>query len=86
MIWQDFVIAIANILMGYALIPQVFKGFKNKKAYIKFQTGLITSLALYILGITLFTLNLFFSGAIALFNATMWLILFIQSIIYKQSY
>jgi len=86
MIWQDFIITIANILMGYALIPQVFKGFKNKKAHIKFQTGLITTIALYLLSITLFTLNLFFSGAVVLFNATMWLILFIQSIIYKQSY
>jgi hypothetical protein len=83
MIWQDLVIAIANILMGYALIPQVYKGFRNKRVFIAFQTGLITTIALYVMGITLLTLKLYFSSIIALFNGIMWTILFIQTIIYR---
>ena len=34
MIWQDVVIAIVNILFSYALIPQVYKGFKHKKGFV----------------------------------------------------
>lgn len=84
MIWQDLIITIGNILVGYALIPQVYKGFKEKKAHIAIQTGIITTIGLYAIGISLLTLNLFFSGAVTSFNATMWLILFIQSIKYKK--
>jgi uncharacterized protein with PQ loop repeat len=83
MIWQD--ITIANILTGYALIPQIYKGFKSKKSHIALQTGIITSIALYIIGITFLTLKLYLSGGIVLSNATMWMILLIQSIIYKKS-
>ena len=84
MIWQDIAITIANVLIGYALIPQVYKGFKSKRNHIAFQTGIITTLALYIMGIAFLTLKLYFSSGIMLFNATMWMILFVQSIIYKK--
>ncbi len=30
MVWQDIVITIINVVFGYALIPQVWKGFKDK--------------------------------------------------------
>ena len=83
MVWQDTVIFIVNIFFAYALIPQVWKGFKDKQGHIAFQTGLLNTILVYIMAITFFTLNLFFSGIISIFNGTIWLILFIQSIIYK---
>jgi hypothetical protein len=84
MIWQDIIITIANILMGYALIPQIYKGFKSRKNYITVQTGIITTIALYIMGTTFLTLKLYLSSGITLFNAILWMILLIQSIIYKK--
>ena len=83
MVWQDIVIFIVNIIFAYALVPQVWKGFKEKKSHIAFQTGILTTTGMYALVIAFFSLGLFFSGIIGTFNATMWLILFIQSIIYK---
>jgi hypothetical protein len=70
--------------MGYALIPQIYKGFKSRKNYITVQTGIITTIALYIMGTTFLTLKLYLSSGITLFNAILWMILLIQSIIYKK--
>jgi len=81
--WQDILITIVNIIFGYALIPQVYKGFKEKKRHIAFQTSLLNTIGMYAMTIAFFSLNLTFSWIIGSFNATMWLILFIQGIIYK---
>jgi len=81
--WQDYVFTIANIFFAYALIPQVLQGFKEKKGHINFQTGFLTTLGMYGVVVAYASLNLWFSTIIGTFNATMWLILFIQKIIYK---
>ena len=65
-------------MLAYALIPQVYRGFKDKKGYITIQTGLITTTGMYAIAITYFTLNLFFSTIIAIIVGTLWLILLIQ--------
>lgn len=83
MIWQDVIIAIANILFGYSLIYQVHHGFKIKKGLITLQTSFLTTIGLYTLAVVYFSLNLYLSALISLFNGTMWLLLFIQRIIYK---
>ena len=81
--WQDIILTIANIMFAYALIPQVTQGFKNKKSYINFQTGLLTTVAMYSLVAVYFSLGLFFSVIVSIFNATMWLLLLLQGFIYK---
>jgi len=81
--WQDIVITIANILFSYALIPQVLKGFKEKRGHIAFQTAFLTTIGLYASCIAFISLNLIFSGIICAINGTLWAILLIQKIIYK---
>lgn len=78
MVWQDIVIGIANVLFGYSLAYQVWKGFKDKKGYLALQTSFLTTIGLYALAFSFFTLNLIFSTIVAIFNGTMWLFLFIQ--------
>ena len=85
MVWQDIVVAIANLLFAYSLIWQVFYGFKKKKALISIQTSLLTCIGLYALAVCYFTLNLYISTIIGLFSGTMWLVLFIQSLIYEKA-
>ncbi|MBU4070381.1 MAG: hypothetical protein KJ646_05340 [Nanoarchaeota archaeon] len=82
MTWQDLIITLANLIFAYALIPQIFQGFKEKKGFIHLQTGLLSSLGLYFMALAFFTLGLTFSWILAIFNATLWMILFIQKIIY----
>jgi len=84
MVWQDIIVAIASILFGYSLLYQVYKGYKEKKGFLSIQTSLLTSIGLYALAFVYFTLGLFISTSITTFNGTMWLLLFIQRIIYKR--
>ena len=83
MVWQDIILLIGNILLGYALIPQVIKGFKEKKPHIAIQTGTITTIALLIITIIYFSLNLILSGIMVSISTILWAILLIQSIVYK---
>ena len=81
--WQDIVITICLILFSYALLPQIYQGFKKRKALINLQTSLLTTLGMYVLTITYFTLELTFSTAIAFITGTLWAILLFQGIFYK---
>jgi hypothetical protein len=83
MVWQDIIISIVIVAFGYALIPQIIDGFKNRKSHINLQTSLITSTGMYILTFIYFTLGLYFSTAIAFITGTLWVTLFLQKIIYK---
>jgi hypothetical protein len=83
MVWQDIVITIVNIIFVYALIPQVYKGFKKKKSLITFQTAILTTIGLLGLLISFFSLNLIFSGITSSLTFFSWILLLIQSIIYK---
>jgi len=81
--WQDIIITIMMIAFSYALLPQVYYGFKQKKSTINIQTSLITFLGMYVLAFIYSTLNLTFSTIIALITGSLWMLLFIQRIIYK---
>ena len=84
MIWQDIIIAIMSIVFSISLIPQIYCGFKEKTGPIKFQTSIPTFIGCYVIVFTYWTLSLFFSSVITFITGTMWLILFIQRIMYKK--
>ncbi len=85
MIWQDIIVAIANILFGYSLVYQVYVGFKKKKGFLSLQTSLLTTIGLYTISIGYLSLNLIISTIISLFNGTLWLILLLQAILYEKA-
>ena len=58
MLWQDYVFSGATVAFSYALIPQIFKSFREKKANITTQTAAITSAGLYVCAGTAHTLDL----------------------------
>jgi len=83
MIWQDLVIAVVNILFSYALIPQVYHGFKKRKSTVVLQTSIIMTIGLYVMAFAFFTLKLYFSTVLAIITGTMWFLLLIQNLIYR---
>ncbi|PIO07544.1 hypothetical protein COU59_03245 [Candidatus Pacearchaeota archaeon CG10_big_fil_rev_8_21_14_0_10_34_12] len=83
MVWQDIVIAIVIVFLAYALIPQIYKGFKEKRGLISLQTSIITGVGMYILSYIYFTLNLFFSATMVFISGLFWTILFFQKKFYK---
>jgi len=82
--WQDIVIGIANILLGYAIVPQIIHNFKNKHNDVTFQTSFIATIGIYVLMFTFITLRLTFSAVVSGINATLWLIILIQGFLYKR--
>tara|TARA_Y100000310_G_scaffold334530_1_gene414537 strand:- start:756 stop:1013 length:258 start_codon:yes stop_codon:yes gene_type:complete len=85
MIWQDLVISIVNIVFSISLIPQIRHGYKLKKGLITLKTSIPTTLGLYIMAFTFFTLNLPYSAILSFIAGTLWLVLFIQKIVYKNA-
>ncbi len=84
MVWQDIVMGIMNVIFSYALIPQIFHGFKSKKGLIEIQTSLISSIGLFILAFTVLTLKLYFAAGTTFLAGLLWSILLIQKLIYKK--
>ncbi len=84
MVWQDLVIGVANLVFVYSLSYQVYYGFKRKKGLLTLQTSGLNFLSLFIISIAFFTLNLYFSFIAILIGSILWLILFIQRLIYDK--
>ena len=85
MIWQDLVISFVNIVFSISLIPQVIYGYKLKKGLITLKTSIPTTLGLYVMSFTFFSLKLYYSAALGALTATLWLILFIQKLRYNDA-
>jgi hypothetical protein len=86
MVWQDIAIAIIDILFSYSLLHQVYHGFKEKTNSITLLTSLITFLGLFFLSFTFITLGFVFSVITSMFAGTMWGILLIQAILFKDNH
>ena len=84
MVWQDIALSIASVLLGYALFPQVIKGFKDKRQDLSLQTSTLTVLGLMIITFSYFTLELTFSTIVTGITTSLWITLLIQAIIYND--
>ena len=84
MTWQDILLTLVNVIIGYALIPQIFKNFKEKSDNVSLQTSILSGIGLYVVSWIYFTLNLILSAAIVLIIAILWTIITVQGFIYKS--
>jgi hypothetical protein len=78
--WQDIVIAIVSILFGFILIPQL-RDVWHGKTVLNLYTASLTTIGLYILAATFVTLGFWFSVIADLFSGTIWLLLFVFSLV-----
>ncbi len=85
MVWQDIVISIVNIVFSISLFPQVYYGFKKKRWLITLATSLPAFTGLYIMAFAFFTLSLYYSAVMTAITGTLWMILFMQRVIYKEA-
>jgi hypothetical protein len=83
MLWQDTVIAIVSILFGFILIPQL-KDVWSGKTVLNGFTAALTTVGLFILVVTFFTLDLYISVVAETFSGVIWLLLFILSVKNKK--
>ena len=85
MTWQDAVITTASILFSLSLLPQIYFGFKEKQGPIKFQTSIPTFIGMYAVAVAFWSLSLRYSAVMSIITGTLWLVLFIQRIVYKDN-
>ncbi len=85
MIWQDIVIAVANLMFTFSLVGQVYHGFIEKRGFIILKTSGLTSIGLYAISVTYYSLILYSSAVISFINASLWGILFFQRIFYQKA-
>tara|TARA_Y100000034_G_C6662987_1_gene290749 strand:+ start:134 stop:409 length:276 start_codon:yes stop_codon:yes gene_type:complete len=83
--WQDYVNTAAIVGFNYALIPQIYGGFKNKVGSIKIQTAAITTVGMAALTVTNHTLDLTYSSVMCGIGSTLWGTLLFQSLKYKEN-
>ena len=84
MIWQDLLIAIANVIFSVSLVPQVYYGFKKKKGMITIATSMPTFIALYWIVVAFYTLELYLASVLSFVSGSLWFVLFLQRVVYKK--
>lgn len=82
MVWQDLVITIVTILFAYAMIPQIYYGFRKKIGAITYQFSIVNIFAMTALTVTYYSLGLIFATIVNSILTILWIILLIQRIIY----
>ena len=83
--WQDIAITSSSIIFSLSLFPQVYYGFKNKVGGITVATSAPTFVCLFLISFAYFTLDLYFSAITTVFTGILWLLLFIQRLMYKKT-
>ena len=82
--WQDYVIAIVTVLFGFILIPQL-KDVWRKGEILNLYTASLTTIGLFIMGVTFFTLHMWVSMAAEFFSGIVWCLLFVLSMRNRKS-
>ena len=80
--WQDFLIALVGLSFGLMLFPQLRDVIHGKSVNI--YTARLTTVGLYILALTFFTLEMWVTVIAEMFAGTVWFLLFFFSIINKR--
>ena len=81
-LWQDIVIAVVGLLFGFILLPLLRDVWHGES--INVYTAGLTTIGLYILAATFFTLELWISVIAEIFSGTIWFLLFVLSVMHKH--
>jgi hypothetical protein len=77
--WQDIVIAAVSLMFGIILLPQL-KDVWHGKTILNLYTASLTTIGLFILVITFFTMGFWISFIADFFSGIIWFLLFILSV------
>lgn len=77
--WQDYVIATVSLLFGVILMPLLIDTWRGKTILNLYTAGL-TTVGLFILAATFFTMRYWTSFIADIISGVIWLLLFVFSI------
>lgn len=83
--WQDIVIAVIGLLFGFILLPQLIDVWR-KSLVLNLYTAALTTVGLYIMAFTFYTLEFWITFIADFFTATVWLFIFLFSLINKRKF
>jgi uncharacterized protein with PQ loop repeat len=81
--WQDYVIAIVSLLFGFILLPQLIHTWRGK-TILNLYTASLTTVGLFILAGTFFTLQFWLSFIADVLSGVIWFLLFLFSLKNKR--
>jgi hypothetical protein len=81
--WQDYVIAIVSLLFGVILLPQLIDTWRGK-TILNLYTASLTTIGLFILAGTFFTLQFWTSFIADVISGVIWFLLFLFSLKNKR--
>jgi hypothetical protein len=81
--WQDYVIAIVSLLFGFILLPQLADTWRGK-TILNLYTASLTTVGLFILAGTFFTMRYWTSFIADVISGFIWFLLFIFSLRNKK--
>ena len=81
-IWQDIVIAFVSMLFGFILLPQLRDVILGDSLNV--YTAGFTTVGLFVLSATFYTLDLWISVIADIFSGIVWFLLFIFSIMHRN--
>lgn len=77
--WQDIVMAFGNILLTIGLVQMVGNRYGWIKTQMGFRTGaILTTWGLFIMAVTMISLELFITGYLTVFSSVMWFLLVLK--------
>ena len=80
--WQDIVIAVVGLLFGFILLPLLRDVWHGKS--INVYTAGLTTIGLFIMAVTFFTMRFWITFAAEVFSGTIWFLLFVLSVKHKK--
>ena len=81
--WQDYVIAIVSLLFGVILLPQLIDTWRGK-TILNLYTASLTTVGLFILAGTFFTMSYWTSFIADVISGVIWFLLFVLSLKNKR--
>ncbi len=81
--WQDYVIAIVSVLFGFILLPQLMDTWRGK-TILNLYTASLTTIGLFILAATFFTMGYWNSFIADVLSGIIWFLLFVFSVRNKR--
>ena len=82
--WQDILISTMNVVFAWALVPQIYKSYQQKRSGVSLLTSSQTVGALWVIAICYVTLGLYFSAILISISGLLWFVIMVQRLYYKR--
>ena len=80
----DHIMSAASVLLSYALVPQVVRGFCRREGVVSGQTSALTTIGLTIMAVCGFEQGLWWSASVWCVTAALWGCLLWQRVHYSR--